>query len=356
MNSINRILINGASIVIIVAGMKAASSILGFVLFAVLLATCISPLVTLIARLGVPRNLALAMTILSVILGGSLLVTLMGTSISRLVQALPGYESRLGELESTFLSLFHRLNIDVPDLFSKEIFSAQRIIKFSTAFLGAILNAISTSLFLFILVALMLVEVVGFEARIREDLSLGTTLSARLFEARKEVRKFVSITALTGLVTAVGNVILLVALGVDFTVLWGVLSFLLSFIPAIGGILSFIPPALLAFLEFGWTKSIIVIAGFIVINNLADNVLKPKLMKEGLNISILTIFLSLMFWSWVLGPIGAILAIPLTLLVKRLIAEISREDQASSTLLNSSVLSKTASAENTLQEYKNKSS
>jgi len=350
MNSINRMLISGASIVIIVAGMKAASSILGFVLFAVLLATCISPLVTLITGKGIPRNLALTITILFVILGGSLLVTLIGTSISRLVQALPGYESRLGELENTFVSLFERLHIDISDLLSKDIFNPQRIIKISTVLLGVVLNGISTSLFLFILVALMLVEVVGFEARIREDISLGPTLRARLFEVRKEIRKFVSITALTGLVTAIANVILLVILGVDFPLLWGVLSFLLSFIPAIGGILSFIAPALLAFLEFGWTKSIIVIAGFIVINNLADNVLKPKLMKQGLDISILLIFLSLMFWSWVLGPIGAILAIPLTLLVKRLIAEISIEDQASSALLSSSVTSQTASGEDTMQK------
>lgn len=348
MSSLNRILISGASIVIIIAGMKAASSILGFVLFAVLLSTCISPLVTLIARKGVPRNLALTITILFVILGGFFLATVLGSSISRLVQTLPGYESRLADLKDAIMSVFARFDINISELFSREEFDPQRIIRISTAILGVVLNTISTSLFLFILVALMLVEVVGFEARIQEDIRLGTTLRARLFEVRKEIRRFVSITALTGLVTAIANVILLVILGVDFPVLWGVLSFLLSFIPAIGGILSFIPPALLAFLEFGWTKSIIVIVGFFIINNLVDNVLKPKLMKQGLDISILLIFLSLMFWSWVLGPIGAILAIPLTLFVKRFVAEISRENQASSALLSSSVTSQTASGEDTM--------
>ena len=331
MSSFNRILIGGASIVIIVAGMKAASSILGFVLFAVLLSTCISPLVTLIASKGVPRNLALAITILVVILGGFFLVTLIGTSISRLVQALPGYESRLAELKDAIMSVFARFDVNISDLFSREELDPQRIIRISTSFLSIVLNAVSTSLFLFILVALMLVEVVGFEAKIQEGIGVGTTLRARLFEVRKDIRKFVSITALTGLVTALANVILLVILGVDFPALWGVLSFLLSFIPAIGGILSFIPPALLAFLEFGWTKALIVIIGFIVINNLADNVLKPKLMKKGLDISILLIFLSLIFWSWVLGPIGAILAIPLTLFINRFVAEVRRENQNAST-------------------------
>jgi AI-2 transport protein TqsA len=104
--------------------------------------------------------------------------------------------------------------------------------------------------------------------------------------------------------------------------LWGVLTFLFSFIPAIGGLLSLMPPAVLALLASGWGKALLVIVGFVVINNVTDIVLKPRLMQKGLDLSILTIFLSLMFWSWVLGPIGAILAIPLTIVVKRLAAEL----------------------------------
>jgi predicted PurR-regulated permease PerM len=259
-------------------------------------------------------------------LGGFFLAKALGTSISGLIQALPSYESRFGELEKIFTSLLDRLNIDISDLFSRDMINPQKIIRIATFFLNLALNTISISLFLFILVALMLVEVVGFEARIKEDISLRNTLRARLFEIRKDIRRFVSITALTGLIIASANVVLLLILGVDFPVLWGVLSFLFSFIPAVGGLLYLIPPAILAFLEFGWPKSIMVIVGFVVINNLADNVLKPKLMKEGLDISILTIFLSLLFWSWVLGPIGAILAIPLTLFVKKFVWEISKEN------------------------------
>ena len=178
----------------------------------------------------------------------------------------------------------------------------------------------------------MLIEITGYETKLKQ---VGKPLggrTARLFEFRGEVRKFVSITALIGLITAISNLILLVILGVDYPVLWGVLSFLFSFIPAIGGILSFIPPALLALLEFGWVKTLIVIVGFAIINNVADNIIKPKLMKQGLDVSILLIFLSIIFWSWELGPLGAILAIPLTMFVKRLVTEISKENQTGSDL------------------------
>jgi AI-2 transport protein TqsA len=86
-----------------------------------------------------------------------------------------------------------------------------------------------------------------------------------------------------------------------------------------------IPPFVLALLEFGWTKAIIVVVGYIVINNIVDVVVKPKLMKQGLDISILLIFLSLMFWTWVLGTLGTILAVSLTLLIKRVLIEFSEE-------------------------------
>ena len=331
MSPLIRFLISAASIVIIVAGMKSAASILGYALFAVLLATCIAPLVRLMNRKGISKNLALTITILVIIIGGLLLATMIGASVSRLVETLPGYESRLVDLQNSVIGLFAKFNIDINDLYSSSELNPKRIISISTKLLSVVLSTVSTSLILLILVSLMLVEIVSFESEIETQFGSARSLRVRMFEIRKEIRKFVSITALSGLVIAIADTILLIILGVDFPVLWGVFSFLVSFIPAIGGIIAFIPPALLAFLAFGWTKSIVVIIGFIVINNLSDNVLKPKLMKQGLDISILLIFLSLMFWSWVLGPIGAVLAVPLTLFVKKFFAEMNKEKQKAST-------------------------
>jgi len=129
-------------------------------------------------------------------------------------------------------------------------------------------------------------------------------------------------------VTAMANVLLLVILGVDFPAMWGVLSILFNFIPAIGGVLAMLPPFMLALLEFGWTRALIVVIGFVLINNLIDMGLKPKLMQRGLDISILGSFVALLLWSWVLGPIGAVLAIPLTLLLKQGVAELVAEQFA----------------------------
>jgi len=322
MNALNRLLIGVACSVIIVAGMRAASDIVGFVLFAGLLATCISPLAESLVRHGLTRSLALLITILVVIVGGLALAAVLGASVVSLVQTLPTYQMRLEELTASFQSLLDRFGLQAGEFLTREELNPQRVITLATVLLGGVLSVTSTALFLFLFVALMLVELVGYEAQ--EDRT-GSGMAARLFEVRQDIRKFVSITALMGLITAVADVLLLVILGVDFPLMWGVLAFLFNFIPAIGGLLAMLPPFVLALLAFGWTKALIVVIGFVLINNLVDNVLKPKLMRQGLDISILVIFLSLLFWNWVLGPSGAILAIPLTLLIKRCVAELVAE-------------------------------
>jgi AI-2 transport protein TqsA len=324
MNSPLRMLIGTACIVIIIAGMHAASSIVSFVLFAGLLANSIVPIVDWMERKGVKHSLALAITIIVLIIGGMAITTLVGTSLAKLTQTLPTYESQLSGLRENVRDLLIRIKIDPSDLFSAGELNSRAIIKTVGSLLGTALKMAGNSIFLFILIALMVIEITSLEKKLREGQFATGMINARRLEVRKDIRKFVSITAFVGLITACGNLILLLLLGVDFALLWAVLSFLFGFIPAIGGILSLIPPFFLAFLEFGWTKAIIVAVGFIVINNVCDNVIKPKLMKQGLDISILLIFLSLLFWSWVLGPLGIILAIPLTLVIKRTVSELRK--------------------------------
>lgn len=120
---------------------------------------------------------------------------------------------------------------------------------------------------------------------------------------------------------------MLLLLGVDFALLWGVLSFLFSFVPYIGFIISFLPPALFALLEFDLTRAAEVVVGYITINTLVDNVLTPKVMAKGLNLSPLVVILSVLFWSWVMGPPGAVLSVPMTLMVKKLVLESSEESR-----------------------------
>jgi predicted PurR-regulated permease PerM len=104
--------------------------------------------------------------------------------------------------------------------------------------------------------------------------------------------------------------------GVDFPVLWGVLAFFLNYVPNIGSIVAAIPPTLLALLGLGGGASFAILTGYVVINNVLGNIVEPRVMGQGLGLSPFAVLLSLVFWGWVLGPIGMLLSIPLTMAVK----------------------------------------
>ena len=111
-------------------------------------------------------------------------------------------------------------------------------------------------------------------------------------------------------------VVLLALIGVDYPVLWGALAFLLNFIPNIGSIIAAVPPVLLALIQLGVAQAALVAGGFLVINMAIGNFLEPRYMGQGLGLSTLVVFLSLVFWGWVLGPVGMLLSVPLTIAVK----------------------------------------
>ena len=175
--------------------------------------------------------------------------------------------------------------------------------------------------------AYAIVEAAGSVAKARrEEEAQGAMAKYLLFG--KDVRKYVSIVSLTGLIVAVVNTILLFALGVDYPVLWGVLAFLLNFVPTFGFIFSLIPPALLALIEFGWERALIVVVGFFLINAISENVIKTRFMAKGLDVPLLLVIISLLVWTWVLGPMGTILGVPLTLVLYRMYMESVKEGQA----------------------------
>ena len=135
--------------------------------------------------------------------------------------------------------------------------------------------------------------------------------------------------------TAVFQVILMWILRVDFAVLWGVFSFLFNFVPNIGFYLALIPPIILSLIKLGITKTIILVVGYTLINNFFDIAIAPRYLSEGLDLSTLVTFLSVVFWTWILGPIGAFMALPLTVMVKKLILESFPSTQLLAKLMSS---------------------
>jgi predicted PurR-regulated permease PerM len=133
----------------------------------------------------------------------------------------------------------------------------------------------------------------------------------------RDVRQYLIITAATGLGFSLLVYVFMLAVGTDLALVWAVLAFVMNFVPNIGMVLSLIPPVLLTLLESGWQRAVAILAGFLVLNFVIDNIVKPRFMKTGLDISPLVTLLSLIVWSYLLGPMGALLAVPITIVLRR---------------------------------------
>jgi AI-2 transport protein TqsA len=316
MDRIRNPLVTAASAVIIIAGMHFAAPLVNVILVAFLLAMSLTPLMELAIKKGIRPALAVTLTVLVVVVGGLLLSLIVGSSISRMIDVLPTYQPRLAEIRGSVVAFAAGWGIDASRLIAGAHLEPERIIEIAGGFLSAGLSIASSSLIVVLIMVFILIEASSTIVKIRRGEKAGGIMYRYLLYGR-EVRKYISIVSLSGLITAVGNTILLLILGVDFAVLWGVLSFFLNFVPNLGFIFSLIPPAGLALLVFGWQKALIVVIGFFIINSISENVIKTRFMAKGLDVSLLLVIISLMVWTWTLGPMGTILGVPLTLVLYR---------------------------------------
>ncbi len=320
-----RVLLGAACCVIILAGMKAIAPLLNMVLLAWLMAYSITPFPNWLMRKRVPSALAVLITLLLVVIGGITVASLLGLSIAGLIQQLPTYQADLTALRDNVIGFLAGRGIDLSKIKTLDIFSPGRLIQLTSSVLGGLGQLVGNTILLIFLVAIFLFEFAATEEHAANGQKSSVSFLSRMQTASRDVKRYVAIVGGTGLVQAIAIVILLQILGVDFAVTWGVLFFLLNFIPAVGFLLALIPPAVVGLLQSGWVTALLVAVGYWAINFVGDNILKPKFLKKGLDVSILVVLLSLLFWNWVLGAIGAILAVPLTLAIKNLIEQIASE-------------------------------
>ena len=308
-----RVVLILAATVVVLVGLRLGAPILNPILFAVVMTLLFSPIYSWLLRRGLPAPLALLimLVLLSVLFLG--LIFILGVSISRFTERLGFYTAQLNGQVDSLDALLERLglsNVDVRDVVKPGAL---------TEALGAVLSSIAGFLSDFFLILMIMLFLLGegpaMINRLRASVSGDNPQVATLTTVGQDVVRQFGLRAIVNLATAAGVAILLLVLGVDLALLWGILTFFLSFIPYIGLVLAVAPAVVLALAEFGVSRAALVIAGVVVINILAENVLSPMMMGRGLNISPTIVFLSFIFWAWLLGGPGAFLALPITLFV-----------------------------------------
>lgn len=321
------LLLGLASLVLIVAGLRAVSDLMGPILLSLFVAMVTSPLMQWLKAKGMPGWLAYTLVLLGVVASGLVLILFLAASLTQLSTELPTYRSLIDQQLTDLIQWLDSKGIQGEDIKELEWFQPGRIFQTLLYFVSALLGTVSNVGFTLLIFIYMLASAPNFSHRLRSGLATDPPMLARFSYFASSISTYLLIKSWLGALVAIFQIILMWFLGINFAILWGVFSFLFNFIPNIGFYISLIPPLLIALLTLGWIKAIIFAVVYTLINNFFDIVIAPRYLGKGLDLSTIVTFLAVVFWAWILGPIGAFLALPLTVMVKTLLLEPFPETQ-----------------------------
>ncbi|MFZ2015501.1 MAG: AI-2E family transporter [Nocardioides sp.] len=322
------IMLGLAAATIAVLGMKAISGIIAPTFLALVLVICVQPLRGIMMRKGAPGWLAAIVVILTVYLILILLITAMVVCLAKLATLAPTYTDQANQVADNVVSGLKSLGVDqgqINDVANNLDFG--KLFGLATTILGSVLNILSGLLFIGLVTLFLAFDNGNFLKRLGEAEGERPMLVASLTKFSSSVRTYFIVATIFGAIVAVIDTGALWLLGIPAAAVWGVLAFVTNFVPNIGFIIGLVPPTILGLLQGGWALAITVIVVYCAVNFVIQSVLQPKFQGDALGLTTTLTFLSLAFWTFVLGPMGAILALPMTMLVKALLVDVDPEYQ-----------------------------
>ena len=312
------VLLAAAAFVVVVAGLKAASALVNPFLLAVFIAVISTPLVFWLEGRGLPRGVALVAVILAVV--GVLfgLSVVVGASINDFTNDLPRYTERLKGQFGSFVETLRGLGIDLPRDRAGVLdhVNPAWVLQLAGDLFNGFGVVLANAFLILLTVVFILLEASTFSGKLHAIARDAHLTRASVDAFTGTVRRYLAIKSLMSLGTGAAAWLWLSLLGVDYPVLWGLLAFLLNYVPNIGSIIAAVPAVLLALVQLGPAAAAWSAAGYVAINVVFGSVLEPRFMGRGVGLSPLVVFLSLIFWGWVLGPVGMFLSVPLTITAK----------------------------------------
>ncbi len=315
-NRVQRFLFTIAAFVVVVAGMRASKDILIPFILSLFIAIIVMPLLNWLRSKGIPTWAAILMIILAIVVVGFLIAVLVGSSLTDFSNSLPSYQQGLRTKLAEFLAFFEDRGFSVVDQTFMELIDPGAAMRLTSKILTGMGNLLGDTFLILLVVVFMLLEAATFGQKIENAIPNGSPEMDRLNIFLQNINRYMAIKSWTSLGTGTIATIWLSIWGVDYAFLWGLLTFLFNYIPNIGSIMAAVPPTLLALVILGPWTALAVALGYLSINMTIGSFLEPRLMGKGLGLSTLVVFLSLLFWGWVLGPVGMILSVPLTMTVK----------------------------------------
>ena len=310
-----RFLVVFAAFVIVVSGLKMAGPLLVPFLLAVFVAMIVSPLLNWLKNFRIPSGVAILLVVILILFVGFVMAAVIGSSITDFRQDIPIYSAKLSAMSEAVQQWLMVRGIEIDAQQWQNSFDPGAVMKLVGSTLASFGNVMTNAVMILLTVIFILAENMGFGEKLR--LARGNEVSQEwLTKFSDSVHSYLAIKAAISLLTGLIIFSWLWILGVDYAILWGLLAFMLNFIPTVGSFIAAVPAVLLALVQLGILHAGLTLGGFVLVNLVMGNVIEPRCMGRGLNLSPLVVFVSLVLWGWVLGPVGMLLSIPLTIMIK----------------------------------------
>ncbi|MCJ8293225.1 MAG: AI-2E family transporter [Colwellia sp.] len=315
-SSIVKAFVTVAAIFIIFAGIKTAANILVPFLLSVFIAIICNPLIKKASEFKIPKAISIIFVIAIIVTMAVFLTGLVGSSLNELSQYIPQYRVQLKQQFVWLTDFFAEHDIQLSTSIVTDYFDPAAAMGLAAEMLSSF-GSVMANLFLIVLtVVFILFESSSFPHKLHLALDDPQMRLQQIERFISSVNHYIAIKTLVSIATGCIVSLMLWAFGLDFFLLWGVLAFLLNYIPNIGSIIASVPPMTLAILQLGIGDAGAIGLGFVFINMVMGNIIEPRYLGKGLGLSTLVVFLSLIFWGWLLGTVGMLLSVPLTMILK----------------------------------------
>jgi AI-2 transport protein TqsA len=310
-----RAVIVTAAIAVTVVVLQSAASIVAPVLLAAFIAVILTPPLRWLRRKRVPQWITLPVIVILLLEAGSVLGFVFTGQLEGFRENLPGFRERLTLLRDQFGLWLEETGVEMAHEAVKDIFDPNIVVDLVRVVLSNMRSTFGTGLLVLLSTVFMLLEAPGLQTKLRKAFHFQEEAELRLQRLSSSINHYMVIKSLASLATALCIWGWLWMLAIEYAALWAILAFLLNFIPFIGGLLMAVPALLFALVQADLQVTLMVALGYLVVNTVIGSILEPRIMGRGLGISTLVVFLSLLFWGWVLGTVGVFLSVPLTMVL-----------------------------------------
>ncbi len=313
-----QLLITLGWLVVVVFGLRYAAGLLSPILVALFVVMGLSPVLEWMRGKGVPGWLTITIVLIGFLGLMAALIGILASYASDFTARLDDYQQKMDQMVIDIQDWFAGHGVDASGFF-KEYVNVGRITDSVSSLVGSVVDAFNNVILMVMIVLFMLAQIYSFPRKVYSRLDLSGRFETSFREFGEVTRSYLFTKGWLALIAAVLSTGIYYAFGVDFALLWGIVFFVLSFIPTFGFVLSLIPPFAVTLLEYGITRAALVVGVVVAMNTVVDNVIAPRFMSRSVGLSTLAVFLSLVVWAWILGPVGALISVPLTLMVKLLV-------------------------------------